>query len=209
MDAFHYRYHPIFQSARELFTSGKLGEIQSVSAHFSVPVKDPNDIRMNYETAGGVTMDIGCYPISWVRHITGLEPDEVDAIAETGPPDVDIYLTADLIFPGNIKGHICGDMRTSANFKAEIVVVGELGTMTVNNPMAPQMGNSIELSINGKTTREKFDRRPTYSFQLDAFIEAIETGSPLLTGPEDAVNQMKFIDRCYESAGLPLRGHRR
>ncbi|HIG42640.1 MAG: Gfo/Idh/MocA family oxidoreductase [bacterium] len=206
MDAFHYRYHPIFVRAREIYTSGRLGAIELVSASFHIPVTDPGDIRMNYNTAGGVTMDIGCYPISWVRHMTGLEPEEVAAVAETGPPDVDVYLTAELVFPGQIKGCISGDMRTSAKFKAEIIVAGEKGTMTVNNPIAPHMGNSIELNIDGEVTQEQFDHRPTYSYQLDAFINAVENGGAVLTGPDDAVNQMKLIDRCYETAGLPLRG---
>jgi len=206
MDAFHYRYHPIFARAREIYTSGQLGAVESVSASFHIPVTDPGDIRMNYETAGGVTMDIGCYPISWVRHMTGLEPDEVHATAQVGPPDVDIYLTAELVFPGLIKGRISGDMRQSAKFKAEIIVTGEKGTMTVNNPIAPHAGNNIQLNLDGEVTEEQFNRRPTYSYQLDAFIDAIENDGPVLTDPDDAVNQMKLIDRCYESAGLPLRG---
>lgn len=41
-----------------------LGAIAAIRATFHVPVRDPTNIRMNYATAGGVTMDIGCYPIS-------------------------------------------------------------------------------------------------------------------------------------------------
>ena len=46
----------------------------------------------------------------------------------------------------------------------------------------------------------------TYGYQLDAFIAAVEEGAPYFTNPGDAVNQMRTIDRCYEAAGLPLRG---
>jgi hypothetical protein len=49
---------------------------------------------------------------------------------------------------------------------------------------------------------------PTFGYQLDAFIDAIENGRPLLTGVDDAVKQMRVIDRCYISAGLPLRATR-
>lgn len=69
MDAFHYRYHPVFLRTREIYASGVLGSIEQVDAAFHVPVADPDNIRMRYETGGGVTMDIGCYPISWVRHL--------------------------------------------------------------------------------------------------------------------------------------------
>ncbi len=207
MDAFHYRYHPIFIRAREIYISGILGAIREISAAFHIPIaQKPNDIRMNYETGGGVTMDIGCYPISWVRHITGLEPEEVKAVAEVGPPKVDLYMTTEMRFPDGIRVTTSGDMRSSARFVANMVVKGEKGEMTLNNPLVPQMGNSLELNIDGETSVEDFSRRPTYSYQLDAFIDAVENEKPLLTGPEDAVRQMEVIDRCYEAAGLPLRG---
>ena len=57
MDAFHYRYHPLFGRVREIYQSGLLGQIRTIDAVFHVPVTDKNDIRMNYETGGGVTME--------------------------------------------------------------------------------------------------------------------------------------------------------
>ena len=69
MEAFHYRYHPVFLRAKEIVLSGVLGKLREIRATFSVPNRIPkDDIRMQYETGGGVTMDIGTYPISWVRH---------------------------------------------------------------------------------------------------------------------------------------------
>ena len=206
MDAFHYRYHPIFLRARQIVEEGHLGEIKEVRADFHVPVTDPSDIRMNYATAGGVTMDIGCYPISWVRHILSLEPLEVKATAIVGPPDVDVYLQSEMIFEGNIKAITTGDMRDSARFRASIVVEGEKGSMEVLNPIAPHMGNEIKFEIEGVKTSETFTKRSTYNFQLDAFIAAVEKGEALYTDASDAVLQMRVIDRCYKSAGLPLRG---
>jgi predicted dehydrogenase len=97
-------------------------------------------------------------------------------------------------------------MRSSATFKASLEVTGDRGRMKVNNPLVPQIGNSLELTVDGETTIETFSRRATYGYQLDAFINAVENGAALFTGPEDAVNQMKAIDQCYEAAGLPLRG---
>ncbi len=206
MDAFHYRYHPIFIRAREIYESGLLGDIQEIDAAFHIPVIDPDSIRMKYETGGGVTMDIGCYPISWVRHITAEEPIEVEAEAEIGPPDVDVMLKSSMEFSGGVIAKTSGDMRPGTSFRAYLNVTGSKGTMRVVNPLVPQIGNRIELTIGAGESVESFDRRPTYGYQLDAFLDAIEHRTPLLTGAEDAVAQMRVIDRCYEAAGLPLRG---
>ena len=207
MDAFHYRYHPVFIRAREIYTSGLLGEIQTVDAAFHVPVTDPRNIRMNYATGGGVTMDIGCYPISWVRHITGAEPLEVRAEAEVGPPDVDVMLRTEMRFPGSVIATTSGDMRADASFVAYLEVTGSRGKLRVTNPIVPQNGHLIELRIDGETRTETRDRRPTYGYQLDAFLAATGDGTPLLTDGLDGARQMAVIDRCYEAAGLPLRGN--
>jgi predicted dehydrogenase len=206
MDAFHYRYHPVFIRAKEIYDSGVLGTIEHVSAAFHIPITDANDIRMDYATGGGVTMDIGCYPISWVRHITGEEPVDVTAQSEVGPPHVDLLLEAQMTFPSGVQATTSGDMRPEVQFRADIDVVGSAGTLKVVNPIAPQIGHAIQLTVNGRTTTETLDRRPTYGYQLDAFIAAVEEGAPIFTGPEDAVAQMRLIDRCYEAAGLPVRG---
>ncbi len=206
MDAYHYRYHPVFIRAKEIYDSGVLGDIETIATTFQIEVTDETDIRMNYELGGGVTMDIGCYPISWVRHISGLEPDRVQASAEVGPPNVDVFLETRMELPGGIVATTTGDMREGVPFRADIVVTGSKGKLTINNPIAPQMGHLITLEQNGSTQSEELDRRPTYAYQLDAFINAVQHGASLFTDGDDAVKQMQVIDRAYEAAGLPLRG---
>ncbi len=206
MEAYHYRYHPVFERAREIYASGQLGAIAEIDAAFHIPVKDPDNIRMRYETGGGVTMDIGCYPISWVRHLTGMEPDTVEASAQTGPADVDVCLETTMTLAGGIVARTSGDMRPDTRFAAYLEVRGSAGTLRVTNPLVPQNGHRIELTIGGETSSETLDRRPTYGYQLDAFIAAVEHGASLATDGNDGVAQMTLIDRCYEAAGLPLRG---
>jgi predicted dehydrogenase len=206
MDAYHYRYHPCFIRAKEICDSGVLGEISEIDGTFHVAGHLEGDIRTNYETGGGATMDIGCYPISWVRHISGEEPVEVTAIAETGNANVDLYLAADLTFPSGIVGHISGDMRNGGKPRADLTVKGSKGTLSIWNPIAPQHGCKFDVTIGGVTTRETIEKRASYDYQLDAFIAAIEQGDSLYTDADEAVNQMKAIDACYEAAGLPLRG---
>ena len=205
-EAFHYRYHPLFHRCREIVQSGELGEIAEIDAVFQIAVTDTNDIRMNYELGGGVTMDIGCYPVSWVRHLTGLEPETIRATAEVGPPFVDVMLETVMQMPGGIIARTRGDMREGVQFKAEITVAGSQGVLHVDNIISPQMGHLLTVTVDGKRRQEKVDRRPTFAYQLDAFVEAVATGSTMLTDSADAVRQMTVIDRCYEAAGLPLRG---
>lgn len=206
MDAFHYRYHPMFIRAKVIYDSGELGRIQSISGAFHIPVTDSSSIRMIYELGGGVTMDIGCYPISWVRHITGLEPDAVEAVAEVGPPNVDVMLKTRMTFTDGIIAETSGDMREGVGFEAWLKVEGSDGSMLVQNPLVPQNGHSIAVEVGGNKRMEAFDRRASYGYQLDAFLDAVQNGTPLWTDAWDGVRQMRVIDQAYESAGLPVRG---
>ena len=206
MDAFHYRYHPVFKRAKEVLESGELGAILHIEAAFHVPVTSRDDIRMDYSLGGGVTMDIGCYPISWVRHLTGEEPEVTRAVAIEGPKNVDTQLEADFLFPSGITAKVSGDMREGVKFRMEFRVVGEKGTLHLQNPLVPQNGHSMEVLVEGDKRIETLDRRPTYSYQLDAFLEAVESGASLYTDGDDAIKQMQAIDKCYEHSGLPLRG---
>jgi predicted dehydrogenase len=205
MDAYHYRYHPLFIRAKEIYDSGELGQIERIEGAFHIPVTDPTGIRMNYALGGGVTMDIGCYPISWVRHITGAEPDSIEAEALEGPPSVDVMLTTHMRF-GDIDVTTSGDMRPDTRFTAYLRVEGSDGYMHVHNPLVPQNGHRLEVSVRGQTRTEVFDRRPTYGYQLDAFLAAINDGAPLITDAWDGVRQMQVIDQAYTAAGLPIRG---
>ncbi len=207
MEAFHYRYHSVFRRARHIVMSGELGQIRRIDAEFCINgPPPPDDIRMQYATGGGATMDLGCYPISWVRHLLDAEPDSVSAEAEVGPPDVDMMLAAEMQFAGGVTARIRSDMRPGARFGMSFTVTGDRGSLHVEQPLVPQMGHRIDVVADGRTRRETCDRRASYGYQLDAFIAAVERGEPLCTGAEDAVKQMQLIDRCYAAAGMRLRG---
>ena len=208
MDAFHYRYHPVFERALEIVRSGTLGRLERLDAAFHIPVTDPDpgNIRMNYRLGGGVTMDIGCYPISWVRHLLGAEPTDIDAEAIQGPPDVDLMLQTRMRFPDGVLATTSGDMRAEARFRADIIVTGSRGELKVTNPLVPQTGHLIELKTDGVVQTETLDRRPTYGYPLDAFLAAVNDGLPLPTDGKDGAAQMAVIDRCYQAAGMRLRG---
>jgi predicted dehydrogenase len=75
----------------------------------------------------------------------------------------------------------------------------------VINPYAPQYGHRVSVRIGDHRRVEHFSRRPTYAYQLDAFVAAVRDGAPTLTPPEDSIATMTVIDAIYRAAGLPLR----
>jgi predicted dehydrogenase len=97
---------------------------------------------------------------------------------------------------------------SSSLLKISVKVTGDRGTLSVFNPTGPQMGYRMTVRTGGKKQRVKVDgaRKPTYTYQLEAFTNAVLRDSPILTPPSDSVANMRVIDAIYEAAGLPLRG---
>lgn len=206
IEAFHYRYHPVFQKALEIVDSGILGELQHIDAQFIVGTPNKENIRMIYETGGGATMDMGCYPISWLRHISRQEPRVTNATAVEGDPQIDLSLEVEYELDGGVTAKTAGAMN-QRTFAADMTVTGSQGELFVRNPLVPQHGNQVKLTVDGETKfDEELTRRPTYEYQLEAFVDAVRNGTPLPTDAHDAIKQMEVIDAAYTAAGLKPRG---
>jgi len=59
MEAFHYRYHPLFARMRAILASGEIGRVERMEARFCIPLLRRNDIRWRADLAGGALMDTG------------------------------------------------------------------------------------------------------------------------------------------------------
>jgi len=209
VEAFHYRYHPLFERVLQIVQSGELGPIRHMEGVFKVAIKDRNDLRHRYDTAGGATMDLGCYPLHWMRQVAGTEPRVLSARAEQGAPDVDVVMQAELAFPGGITAHMATSMADHEKFHTSLRVEGQNGTLVVQNPLAPHNGHELVLQLRGEDHSEKVPGDSTYRHQLVAFVDAVRTGKRLPTMGADSIHNMRLIDAVYRAAGLPLRGVQR
>ncbi|MGA7050177.1 MAG: Gfo/Idh/MocA family oxidoreductase, partial [Mycobacterium sp.] len=205
MEAFHYRYHPLSLRVEQIIASGELGKLERVEATMCFPLPKFSDIRYNYSLAGGATMDAGCYAVHMARTFGRATPEVVSAQAKLRDPQVDRAMTAELRFPDGHTGRVRCSMWSSDVLRISAKVVGERGELVVLNPVLPQIFHRLSIrSADGKRV-ERFSRRPSYAYQLDAFAAAVLRGESVKTTPADAVENMKVIDAIYRAAGLPLR----
>lgn len=205
MEAFHYRYHPLALRIEQIIASGELGKLKRVESAFCFPLPKFSDIRYDYSLAGGATMDVGCYAVDMMRTFGGSTPKVVSAQAKLRDARVDRAMTAELQFDGGHTGRILCSMWSSNLLRLSAKVVGDRGEVRFRalNPVAPFSRLSIR-SPEGKRV-ERFPRRSSYAYQLDAFAAAVLRGEPVRTTAEDAVDNMTVIDDIYRAAGLPLR----
>jgi predicted dehydrogenase len=205
MEAYHYRYHPLALRIEQIIASRELGKLKHVEAVFCMPLPKFSDIRYDYSLAGGATMDVGSYAVDMMRTFGGSTPEVVSAQAKLRDPRVDRAMTAELRFAGGHTGQILCSIWSRNLLQVSAKMVGDSGEvhLRVLNPLAPFSRLSIR-SAEGKRV-ERFPRRSSYAYQLDAFAAAALRGEPVKTTPEDAVENMTVIDEIYRAAGLPLR----
>jgi predicted dehydrogenase len=206
MEAFHYRYHPLAARMRAIVEQGDLGTVQHVETALCFPLPKFSDIRYQYDLAGGATMDCGTYTVHAARLLGGEEPTVTSATAKLRTPDVDRAMRAELAFPSGHTGRVTCSMWSSDVLKTVARVRGDRGELTVINWTSPQMWHRLRTKVNGTTHTERFTRRPTYEFQLDAFTAAVLRGEPTLTPPSDSIANMRVLDAIYTAAGMRPRG---
>jgi predicted dehydrogenase len=203
MEAFHYRYHPLTLRAEQIIASEELGKLERVEAAFCFPLPKFSDIRYDYSLAGGATMDVGCYAVNMLRTFGGSTPEVVSAQAKLRDPQMDRAMTAELRFASGHTGRVHCSMWSSDLLRLSAKVIGDRGELRVLSLVAPFRRLSVRSAEGNRV--ERFPRRATYAYQLDAFAAAVLRGEPVMTTPEDAIENMTVIDAIYRAAGLSLR----
>lgn len=205
LEAFHYRFHPFFQRVLELIANDVIGGICHIEAQFDVRIPyRSSEFRHSPTLGGGALMDLGCYPVHWVRTLIGSEPRVVQAECERSPYGVDVATRASLSFAGGTTADVQTSMSEDApqQHLAQVIIEGKKGRMTLQNPIAPHNGNTIITEVDGASRSESISGDSTYYWQLQHFVAAVKGSETPLTGGEDAINNMQIIDDIYAVAGF-------
>lgn len=83
LEAFHYTFHPMWQTFMQLIHHDPLaGPVKSAASYFSIPRgyfwKD--DIRFRYALSGGCSMDLATYGVSHIRQMLGDSHPVVESV---------------------------------------------------------------------------------------------------------------------------------
>lgn len=204
IEAYHDHYHPLTGVIRDIVRSGGIGDLRSIETAFTVEIPfAPGSLRHVPELGGGALMDLGCYPVHWIRAITGEEPTVVSARYTPAPLGVDETIDAEMVLPSGVRVQFHTSMAPGAPLAAPFKAVGTRGFLRVDNLVLPHLGHSLIVEQDGIIHRTTVGGRETYDHELDAVVHAVRTREPAETGPDDFVATMRVIDALYAAAGVP------
>jgi len=154
MEAMHYRYHPLIQRLRELVT--ELGPVRHLQCWTSFVITDPDDIRYDYDLAGGALMDGGCYAVDCLRLLGGGEPSVSGALADPWPSSrgdsgdsgdsgkvADRATAVRLAFPGGATGWFESAFTRDGEFRADVHVSCRDGQVWMQNFIPAHLGRLV------------------------------------------------------------------
>lgn len=199
MEAFMYRHHPQWVTAKRLVDEGRLGPLRAVQTLFSYFNRNPEDVRNRAEIGGGGLMDIGCYPISLSRFLFGREPRRVFAQVEYDPDfRTDRLASAIMDFGDGSATFTCGTQLAPYQ---RVQIFGTEGRIEIEIPFNAPPDRPCRMWLQGASGVEEIalETCDQYTIQGDLFAAAILNDSPVPTPIEDAVANMKVIEASNRS----------
>ncbi len=208
-EAFMYRLHPSWIAVRELIATGRIGQLTAVQSWFSYYNDDPANIRNIAAFGGGALWDIGCYSVNLSRMLFGTEPTGVQATAVLDQAmGVDVLTSAILEFPTGVATFTCS---TRAEPDQRVDIYGTAGRISI--PIAfnipPDRPTEVLLIAGGdppvapSIERLRFEVADPYTVEAARFAGAVLDGAAPGVEPEDAVANVRVIERIFAAAGVP------
>jgi len=212
MEAFMYRLHPSWVAVRELVDGGRIGRLAAVDTWFSYFNDDPADIRNVRAFGGGALYDIGCYAVNLSRMLFGGEPLDVAATIVRDPASgVDVLTSGMLAFEDGTATFGCS---TRVEPDQRVHVYGSAGRITIPIPfnIPPDRPTEIQVTAGGDPPVAPavetlvFATADPYSVEATAFAAAVRRGGPPPVPPEDAVANLRVIERLFAAADRASAG---
>lgn len=200
MEAFMYRFHPQWQTAKNLVRESSIGQVRSIHSHFAYNNHEQDNIRNNPDWGGGALMDIGCYCISLSRFIYDEEPLRVlGQLTPYAGFDVDCFVSGIMEFA---DGNATFTASTKSEPEQYVEIHGERGSILIPLPFNPVADTITHIIVKHDGEREEIVQIPSdhYRNMADAFALSINNKHSVPTPLSDALANMKIIDAIFASA---------
>jgi D-xylose 1-dehydrogenase (NADP+, D-xylono-1,5-lactone-forming) len=204
-EAFMYRHHPQTLKVQEMVKSGSLGDLKLIRGSFCYALTHAGDVRLDPGMGGGSIWDVGCYPISYVRTVTGEPPLEVFGWQVTGPTGIDETFVGQMRFNHEVHAQFdCSFVIPSHVF---MEIVGSEGALNIPKPYKPGVDEKIFLTRGNKTETIKIKGQELYIGEVEDMAEAILLGHAPRISLDDSRANVAVISALLESArrGNPVK----
>lgn len=211
VEAFTFEHAPLTRQLIDLVHAGDaspIGRTTEIQAEFEVPIAvTPNgNVRCSRHLCGGATMDLGCYPLGWVRLLTGEEPAEMEVtgelkhLSESDDPNdtVDAWARARGVFPSGIAFDLRWAMDRAGH--ADGLIIGQRGAVRVPDHLRPS--KATILAGADTTVLQGVGGNDSYRFQAESFARACAGQVLAMPSPAWSIGQAGMIEQVLRRLEL-------
>lgn len=203
VEGFPYRAQPYAQALRRLVVGGSVGRLLSIQAAIGFTVTDRHNIRLDPALAGGVLMDAGTYPVSFIRLLTGERPTRVHAMAQWHPQGVDQTLIASLEHASGALAQVSCSLASSPHRQA--LIVGEHGVIQTGFFNQPPQDQPLVLRVTHSAAADEVVESPVlngFRAEAESFERCVRAGAAHWTGatPEESIDIAATLEAMLASA---------
>lgn len=196
------RFKFCVQKAKELLKSGRLGQLLSIRAHFSVQVPKEN-WRHQKVRGGGVLQDIGVHLIDLIRFISSQEIHSIFAKAnhdyQPTSPQADQTVTAICRLENQaLASFECSFLQP---FSSGFEVIGTKARLISNDSLRQSYDSLETLCLIEDDTKLYFPIRASniYVQELKHFANALQGLEPSIIDALEGLQNQKVIGAAYRS----------
>lgn len=192
-EAMHSPHHRLFAEIMDIIQSDVLGPLVHIEAVFDAPIDPEDPIRWQGSLGGGALMDLGVYPLAWVRRIAG-ENFELGSVEAVMRGDVDASFAAELRYPEGATARVSSSMTVDAP-AVSLRIEGAEGVLSVVNPLVPQRGHLLTLEAGGTSESWTVEGPSSFAAQLAAVSATLVDGAPFPYPDDDFIRSMEAIEK--------------
>ncbi|NBB83273.1 MAG: inositol 2-dehydrogenase [Alphaproteobacteria bacterium] len=203
---FNRRFDAGHRAARDAVRAGEIGDLHQVIVTSRDPAMPP---RAYYEAAGGLLRDMTIHDFDLARFMLGDEPVEVFAMAgglidpalmdSLGDHDTAMIL---LRTAAGVQCHINNSRTAVYGYDQRVEALGTTGMVVSGNRKPHEMRRFGAGGVETGAPYEFFFTErygAAFAAQIDAFVDAIETGTAPEVGFEDGHRALALAEAAYLS----------
>ena len=205
MEAFWPRFQPLNRLLRKLVCEQKIiGDVRMLQVDFDKLEDWPDEHRIyNPELAGGTTLDLGIYTMSYAAYFLGADVRDIHAVATIGKGGVDDQCAI-------IAAHQSGALSVQpaalqTDGRREALFLGTRGRIRVPDFFKPPYLEIVD-DKSGETRR--VEREPFlyngYEYEAIEVMDCIRAGESQsrIMPLDESVALMRLLDRCRADFGF-------
>lgn len=170
-------HHPQHAVVQKLVAEGRIGELRSLRAEFTIPRRPDHDIRHQAGLDGGALWDTGVYPVRAALHLLGPQLEAVGAVLTHDPAlGVDTHGAALLRTPSGVTAHL--SFGLDHGYRSVYELCGSAGRITVDRAFTPAADHPPLVRIETGTERTdlRLDPYDQVAGSVSAFAAAVAAG---------------------------------